>query len=94
MLLRGSLQDKEIPHRDRIREGILDKWHDWFGELKKELNVRLNSESPFCIRELIRIRMHQAGLASQPISGPHQRSLLFLRSLPTGLEGVTAVLFP
>ncbi|KAN0118228.1 Ribonuclease H-like domain containing protein, partial [Russula decolorans] len=27
MLLRPSLQDKEIPRRDRVREGIIEQWH-------------------------------------------------------------------
>jgi len=39
MLLRPGLQEKEIPRRDRLREGIIEKWHDWFGSLKQELAV-------------------------------------------------------
>jgi hypothetical protein len=39
MLLRPSLQDKEIPRRDRVREGIIEQWHKWFDSLKRELTV-------------------------------------------------------
>ncbi|KAN0118276.1 Ribonuclease H-like domain containing protein [Russula decolorans] len=37
MLLRPSLQDKEIPRRNRVREGIIEQWHKWFDSLKREL---------------------------------------------------------
>ena len=39
MFLRPSLQDKEIPHRDRLREGIIEQWHQWFDGLRRELAV-------------------------------------------------------
>jgi hypothetical protein len=39
MLLRPSLQDKEIPRRDRVQEGIIEQWHKWFDSLKRELAV-------------------------------------------------------
>jgi hypothetical protein len=39
MLLRPSLQDKEIPRRDKVREGIIEQWHKWFDSLKRELAV-------------------------------------------------------
>ena len=43
MLLRPTLQEKEIPHRDRIREGIIEQWYQWFDDLKQELAVRIIS---------------------------------------------------
>jgi hypothetical protein len=39
MLLRESLQDSDIPHRDRVRQGIIDDWHKWFKGLQQELKV-------------------------------------------------------
>lgn len=39
ILLRPILQDKEIPRRDRLREGIIEHWHGWFGKLRRELAV-------------------------------------------------------
>jgi hypothetical protein len=39
MLLRPSLQDKEIPRQDRVREGFIEQWHKWFDSLKRELTV-------------------------------------------------------
>src|SRR5260370_35715602 len=41
MLLHPNLQDKEIPHRDRLQEGIVEQWHGWFDSLKRELAVCL-----------------------------------------------------
>ena len=39
MLLRESLTDKDIPHRDKLREAIFQEFHKAFGNLKTELSV-------------------------------------------------------
>ena len=46
MILCGSLQDSDIPHRDNVREAIIDRWHRWFEDLKQELAVC--PKSAFC----------------------------------------------
>lgn len=40
LLLRPSLQAKEIPLRGKLREGIMEYWHGWFHNLKRDLAVR------------------------------------------------------
>ena len=39
LLLREDLQDKDIPHRTKIRESIITAWKSWFVGLKSELAV-------------------------------------------------------
>jgi hypothetical protein len=39
MLLHPGLQDDDIPHRDKLREAIIDEWFKWFDGLKQELEV-------------------------------------------------------
>ena len=51
MILCESLQDDDIPHRDRLWEAIIDKWHKWFNSLKQELDVCPSLHS--AARELI-----------------------------------------
>lgn len=41
LLLRADLQDKDIPHRTKIREAIVTAWKTWFTSLKRELAVSL-----------------------------------------------------
>lgn len=92
MLLNEGLQDDDIPHRDKVREAIVGKWHEWFEELKQELDVR--PESVFATHELILNRTHQAGSASQPMSGPLRIYPRFSPSLPTGFrKAAMAILF-
>ena len=67
MLLRESLQDTDIPHRDKLREAIIDKWHEWFDGLKKELNV--------CPRFLLRL-MNSFGLGCTRPDQPYSRYLV------------------
>jgi hypothetical protein len=40
LLLREDLQEKDIPHRTKIRESIIKAWQAWFTSLKKDLAVR------------------------------------------------------
>ncbi|KIM78715.1 hypothetical protein PILCRDRAFT_56284, partial [Piloderma croceum F 1598] len=40
LLLRADIQDKDIPHRTKIREAIIKAWESWFQNLKEELTVR------------------------------------------------------
>jgi hypothetical protein len=39
MLLRESLTDKDIPHRDKLREGIIKQFEKQFARLKIHLLV-------------------------------------------------------
>ena len=39
LLLRESLKDGDIPHRDKMRESILSQWRESFEGLKLELSV-------------------------------------------------------
>jgi hypothetical protein len=41
LLLRGDLQDKDIPHRMKIREAIVTAWKTWFTSLKRDFTVSL-----------------------------------------------------
>ena len=41
LLLREDLEEKDIPHRTKLREAIITAWRTWFAELKLELIVRL-----------------------------------------------------
>lgn len=41
MILRKSLTEKDIPHRDKMREAIIYRWKMSFEELKGELLVSL-----------------------------------------------------
>lgn len=41
MLLRESLNDKDIPRRDRLRESIIQQFEKEFAGLKVELAVRV-----------------------------------------------------
>lgn len=40
LLLREDLQDKDIPHRTKIRESIIKAWQTYFARLKADLAVR------------------------------------------------------
>lgn len=40
LLLRESLQEKDIPHRTKMRELIMESWEDYIVTLKEELAVR------------------------------------------------------
>lgn len=40
LLLREQLQDKDIPHRTKIRESIIKSWEAYFKVLKAELAVQ------------------------------------------------------
>jgi hypothetical protein len=40
LLLREDLQDKDIPHRTKIREAIIKAWEAYFKVLKEVLAVR------------------------------------------------------
>lgn len=39
LLLRESLQDKDIPRRGKLRYLVLDAWLKYYDSLKKELKV-------------------------------------------------------
>ena len=39
LLLRPDLAEKNIPHRTRLRESIIEAWKTWFESLKIELSV-------------------------------------------------------
>ena len=41
MVLRNTLANMDIPHRDRVREAIINRWKRLFKELKVELSVGL-----------------------------------------------------
>lgn len=41
MLLREGMTDKDIPRRDKLREGIIQQFEKEFGRLKVELSVEL-----------------------------------------------------
>jgi len=43
MLLRDGLDDKHIPHRHKLREGIINQFKKEFAKLKVELSVRFIS---------------------------------------------------
>ncbi|KAJ7130448.1 hypothetical protein C8R44DRAFT_539216, partial [Mycena epipterygia] len=45
LLLRESLQDKDIPHRTKLRSLILDAWLKYYNSLKKELKESLGKIS-------------------------------------------------
>ncbi len=42
MLLHKSLTDKDIPHRDKLREAIIQQFGKEFALLKTELSVSFN----------------------------------------------------
>jgi hypothetical protein len=46
MVLRESLLDADIPHRDKVREAVICSWNRAFKELKAELSVSLRI---FCV---------------------------------------------
>jgi hypothetical protein len=39
LLLRDDLQEKDIPHRTKLREAIITVWKSWFISLKRDLAV-------------------------------------------------------
>jgi hypothetical protein len=39
LVLRESLEDTDIPHRDKMREAIVRRWRESFKELKLDLSV-------------------------------------------------------
>jgi hypothetical protein len=41
MVLRESLVDADIPHRDKVRESVICRWKEAFGVLKGQLSVSL-----------------------------------------------------
>jgi hypothetical protein len=41
LLLRGDLEEKDIPHRTKVREAIITAWKSWFVGLKADLAVRV-----------------------------------------------------
>jgi hypothetical protein len=43
LLLRGDMQDKDIPHRTKVRESVITAWKNWFTILKGELAVRMTN---------------------------------------------------
>lgn len=90
MLLRPSLEDKEVPRRDRLREGVIEKWHDWFDSLKRELAVC--TISAICFVQPIRNRTCQVVLALQLTHGRLGISLHILPSPATGfpIRGLAA----
>jgi hypothetical protein len=38
-LFRDDYNDDDMPHRTRIRQGIIDAWEEWFEGLRKDLKV-------------------------------------------------------
>jgi hypothetical protein len=53
LLLREDLQDKDIPHRTKIRESIITAWKSWFLGLKSELAVSTTNFFEIPYTELI-----------------------------------------
>jgi len=53
LLLREDLQDKDIPHRTKIRESIITAWKLWFLGLKSELAVSTTNFFEIPYAELI-----------------------------------------
>lgn len=47
MVLCGTLLDVDIPHRDKMRETVISRWRDSFGQLKLDLSASIRSLS-FC----------------------------------------------
>ncbi len=47
MVLRESLEDTDIPHRDKMREAIVRQWRESFEVLKRDLSVSLNLSSHY-----------------------------------------------
>ena len=41
LLLREDIEDKDIPHRTKLRQLILDQFRTYFASLKEELAVRI-----------------------------------------------------
>jgi hypothetical protein len=41
LLLQGDLEEKDIPHRTKVREAIITAWKSWFVGLKGDLAVRV-----------------------------------------------------
>ena len=42
MVLRESLSDADIPHRDKVREAIINHWQKSFEDVRRDLSVSLN----------------------------------------------------
>jgi hypothetical protein len=40
MVLRGTLVEADIPHRDKMREAVINQWKTSFEALKLDLSVR------------------------------------------------------
>jgi hypothetical protein len=41
MVLRETLVDTDIPHRDKMRETVVIQWRNWFEQLKSDLSVSI-----------------------------------------------------
>lgn len=44
LLLREDLEEKDIPHRTKLREAIITAWQSWFTGLKRELAVSIATD--------------------------------------------------
>ena len=44
LLLWEDLEEKDIPHRTKLREAIITAWQSWFTGLKRELAVGIATD--------------------------------------------------
>ena len=69
LLLREDLQEKDIPHRTKVREAIITAWKLWFIGLKGDLAVHITRLYWSTVTDLI-FRKQLEKSASLWIYGP------------------------
>ena len=69
LLLREDLQDKDIPHRTKVRETVITAWKSWFTILKREFAVVLTNQFWSSVVTSLFFRMQLGKSALLPISG-------------------------
>ena len=60
LILRETLFNDDIPHRDKMRESIISLWHNSFQVLKSDLFVSLRVLSSCTLNSLLSIGIQQA----------------------------------
>ena len=89
MLLRESLNDKQIPRRHMLREGVLKQFKREFGQLKLELSVNIMISVSLKPKYYYFYSNLQEKLVWPPTCGPTKNCHLSWQSQPTGLPDTT-----
>jgi hypothetical protein len=81
------LQEKDIPHRTKIREAIITAWKSWFTDLKHDLAVCIDNLFLEYYATDLTFRRQLDKSALLPMFGPTVTVVGTLLSHLTGLHG-------